>query len=369
MTDVDEAMIRESARGFLARQFPSDALHRALDAPPIALDRDGWSTLAQQGWLGMTVPPEYGGLGMPLAALCIVAEEMGRALVPLPFCATAALTVSALAHYGSADQQARWLPRIARGEVAATLAYSEGPGDSGDLPRTRARAGSIHGIKMPVLDGMSADIALLLARDGRGVSLFLAELSGPGVTRELLTSLDPTRPPARIAFDGAPAERLGPPGDGAKLLAGLLDEAIIALAFEQIGGAQRCLDAATAYASERYAFGRLIGSFQAIRHKLADIYIRIEVARLNAEAALLALDQRAPDASLAAASARIAASDAYWQAAKENIQVHGGIGFTWEMDCHLFYRRSKLLAVSWGSAARWGERLASTLLALPENEQ
>ncbi|RYE01381.1 MAG: acyl-CoA dehydrogenase, partial [Sphingomonadales bacterium] len=157
-------------------------------------------------------------------------------------------------------------------------------------------------------------------------------------------------------------ERLGAAGAGAALLEELLVRASVPLAFEQIGGAQRCLDMAVDYARERYAFGRAIGSFQAIKHKLADIYLRIEVARLNAHHAALALDQDAADLPLAAAAARVAACDAYWLAAKENIHVHGGIGFTWEMDCHLFYRRSKLLAATGGPATEWKARIAAQLL-------
>jgi alkylation response protein AidB-like acyl-CoA dehydrogenase len=359
----EAALIQSSARGFLEARFPLTASRLALDAPAATLDRDAWRAMAEQGWLGVSIAEEFGGLGLPATHLCVLAEEMGRALAPIPFCGTIALFAPAIARLGTREQKARWLPRVARGEVAAALAVSEGPGAAaGQKLRTRHRDGVVEGAKLPVLDGIAADVAIVLARDGRGQSLFIVDLAAAGVEREALQTLDPTRPAARLRFDGVPAERLGAAGAGPALLEAMLTRAIVPLAFEQIGGAQRCLESATDYARERYAFGRQIGSFQAIKHKLADMYLRIEVARLNAHHAALSLQQDAPDLPLVAAAARIAACDASWLAAKENIHVHGGIGFTWEMDCHLFYRRSKLLAVTWEPASAWKERLAAHLL-------
>lgn len=359
----EEALIRASARRFLEARFPVAANRAALDAPPTALDRAGWRAIAEQGWLGLTIAEAHGGMGLPVTHLCVVAEEMGRALAPLPFMPTMALFAPAIARFGNADQQARWLPRIAAGEVAGVLAISEGPGSAlGQKPRTRVADGLIEGTKLPVLDGVAADAAIVLARDGRGRSLFLVEMAQPNVAVEPLQSIDASRPPARLRFDGAKAERLGAAGAGPAMLEDLLIRAAVPLAFEQIGGAARCLETATDYARERYAFGRPIGSFQAIKHKLANLYLRLQVARLNAEHAALSLHQQGPDLALAAAAARVSACEAYWLAAKENIHVHGGIGFTWEMDCHLFYRRSKLLAVTYGGASEWQARIAAQLL-------
>ncbi|RYY26703.1 MAG: acyl-CoA dehydrogenase [Sphingomonadales bacterium] len=363
MIPVDEeSLIRASVRGFAAEYFPLEANRRALDEAA-TFDRPTWRAMAEQGWLGMSIAEEFGGLGLPVTNLCIVAEEMGRALAPVPFCATLGLFAPAIAHAGTPEQQAHWLPRIAAGEVTGAVAISEGPGAAtGQKLRTRHAGGAIKGTKLPVLDGMAADAAIVLARDGRSESLFIVDLRKQGIERETLETIDPSRPAATLRFDGAKAERLGAAGTGAELLEYLLARAAVPLAFEQIGGAQRCLEMAVEYARDRYAFGRAIGSFQAIKHKLADLYLRIEVARLNAHHAASVLDQNAPDLPLAAAAARVSACDAYWMAAKENIHVHGGIGFTWEMDCHLFYRRSKLLAVTSGPATEWKARIAAHLL-------
>ena len=201
----------------------------------------------------------------------------------------------------------------------------------------------------------------MLAKEGGQPGLFLVDLAGAGVTRETLKTLDPTRGAARLTFAGAPAERLGEAGEGLALVEQVLDRAAVLLAFEQVGGADRCLEMAKDYALERYAFGRPIGSYQAIKHKLADIYVKNELARSNAYYGAWALNTGAAELPMAAAAARIAACEAFWFAAKENIQTHGGIGFTWEMDCHLFYRRARQLGLVAGGAKGWKERLVSQL--------
>ncbi|HEX3366548.1 acyl-CoA dehydrogenase, partial [Phenylobacterium sp.] len=225
----------------------------------------------------------------------------------------------------------------------------------------RVEGGRLTGTKLPVTDGDIADLAVVLARENGPLGLFLVELGGAGVTREALETLDPTRGAARLTFAGAPAERLGDAGEGLSIAEQVLNRAAVLLAFEQCGGADRCLEMAKAYALERYAFGRVIASYQAIKHKLADIYIKNELARSNAYYGAWALNTDAPEMPLAASAARIAASEAFWFAAKENIQTHGGIGFTWEMDCHLYYRRSRQLSLVAGAPRVWKERLVSHL--------
>ena len=229
---------------------------------------------------------------------------------------------------------------------------------------TRAEGGRLTGTKMPVMDGDVADFAVVLAAQGQGrAGLYLVELTGPGVARATLATVDPTRSHARVVLDGAPAEPLGAAGQGWPLAERLLDRAAVLVAFEQIGGAQAALDMAREYAMGRFAFGRQIASFQAIKHKLADMYVGIELARSNAYYGAWALSKDAPELGVAAAAARVAASEAYYHAAKENIQVHGGMGFTWEFDCHLHYRRAKLTGLMLGSARRWKELLVSRLEA------
>jgi alkylation response protein AidB-like acyl-CoA dehydrogenase len=224
----------------------------------------------------------------------------------------------------------------------------------------------VNGIKLPVADGDVADFAVVVARaagNGRETSLVLVDLHGPGVTRTPVRTVDPTRSHARIALDGAPCEPLGAPGAGAALLERLLDRAAVLFAFEQVGGAQAALEMARDYALGRFAFGRPIGSFQAIKHKLVDMYVAIELARSNAYYGAWALATGSPAVPIAAATARVSATEAFNLAARENIQTHGGMGFTWEFDCHLYHRRARLLALGLGSARRWKDALIRRLEA------
>ena len=229
---------------------------------------------------------------------------------------------------------------------------------------TRAEGSRLTGTKMPVADGDVADFAVVLAAQGDGrAGLFLVDLKEPGVTRASLATVDPTRSHARIVLEGAPGEPLGAPGAGWPLTERLLDRAAVLVAFEQLGGAQAALEMAREYALGRFAFGRQIASFQAIKHKLADMYVGVELARSNAYYGAWALTKDAPELPVAAAAARVAASEAYYHAAKENIQIHGGMGFTWEFDCHLHYRRAKLTGLMLGSARRWKDLLVARLEA------
>jgi alkylation response protein AidB-like acyl-CoA dehydrogenase len=221
--------------------------------------------------------------------------------------------------------------------------------------------GKLTGVKIPVTDGDVAHLAVVLAKEGGRPGLFIVDLGEAAVQRETVATLDPTRSAARLTFDGASAERLGPPGEGMELAQAVFDRAAVLIAFEQLGGAGRALEMARDYALNRYAFGRLIGSFQAIKHKLADVYVKNELARSHAYYGAWALESGASELAEAAAAARIAACDAYWFAAKENIQVHGGMGFTWDMDCHLYYRRSRQLGLVAGAPGVWKERLVEQL--------
>jgi len=254
------------------------------------------------------------------------------------------------------------LPKIAAGEVIGAFATSEGPGAYTEANlAARVEGGKITGVKVPVTDGEVADWIVVLAKEGGRSGLFLVDAAQGGVTREPLKTLDPSRGAAKLTFAGAPAERLGPAGEGASLAEQVMDRAAVLLAFEQLGGADRCLDMAKDYALERYAFGRPIGGYQAIKHKLADVYVKNELARSNAYYGAWALNAGAAELPIAAAAARVAASEAFWFASKENIQTHGGMGFTWEVDCHLYYRRSRQLALVAGAPKVWKERLVRQL--------
>jgi alkylation response protein AidB-like acyl-CoA dehydrogenase len=246
--------------------------------------------------------------------------------------------------------------------LIGALAISEGPGAATAASiKTIFNGSTVSGTKIPVTDGDIANKAIVVAREGAGISMVLVDLKGPGVTRTVLKTLDPTRSHAEITFDNAPGERLGEAGQGWNLVQRTLDRAAVYLAFEQLGGADRCLEMAKAWAMERYAFGRPIAGYQAIKHKLADMYVKNEVGRSNAYYGAWALNTDAPELPIAAAASRVAATEAFDFAAKENIQTHGGMGFTWEVDCHLYYRRAKLLGVQAGALKTWKERLVTQL--------
>ena len=358
----DQKALKAEARRFLAARAPLSVARAVLDAPSLSFDRDLWQAVAAQGWCGAAIPEIYGGLGAGYVELCALAEELGRSLAPIPFASSVYFFAEALLLAGSEDQKAARLPAIASGEVIGALATSEGPGVLTPARlTTRVVDGKLWGEKIPVIDGDIADAAIVLAAENGEPGLYLVDLGGAGVVRQTLKTLDPTRSAARLVFSGAPAEPLGAAGQGFDLLQRIEDRAAILLAFEQLGGADRCLEMARDYALERYAFGRPIGGYQAIKHKLADVYVKNEVARSNAYYGAWALASDAPELPVAAASARIAACDAYWHASKENIQTHGGIGFTWEADCHLFYRRSRHLSLVAGAPRVWKVRLTDRL--------
>ena len=355
----DQKVLRDQARKFLSERASSARVRRILetDAP---YDQDLWRGMAEMGWMGTAIPESHGGAGLGYLELCVIAEELGRSLAPTPFSSSIYLAAEAIQLAGSPEQRKRWLPRLAMGESIGCLALAEGPRPPAPgAIDTRAPGGRLTGVKLPVADGDVADVAIVMAGD----SLFLAELAAPGVTRTPVRTVDPTRSHARIAFDGAAAEPLGAPGQGWALLGRLFDRAAVLLAFEQVGGAQAALDMAREYALGRFAFGRPIASFQAIKHKLVDMYVGIELARSNAYYGAWALSTGAPELPVAAAAARVSATEAYYHAAKENIQTHGGMGFTWEFDCHMYYRRAKLLALALGSARRWKDELITRLEA------
>ena len=361
----DQKALRDQARKFLGEHASSTRVRRILDTDE-PYDRELWRGVAEMGWTGTAIPDAYGGAGFGHLELCVIAEELGRSVAPIPFSSTVYLAAEALLLAGSEAQKRTWLPRIAGGETIGCLALSEGAGTSAPRAiKTRAAAGKLTGTKAPVADGDVADLAIVAARtDGVGdLSLYLVDLAGAGVGRATLTTVDPTRSHARLTFDGTRAEPLGAAGAGSAILERVFDRAAVLVAFEQVGGAQAALDMAREYAMGRFAFGRPIASFQAIKHKLVDMYVGVELARSNAYYAAWALSTDAAELPVAAATARVSATEAYFHAAKENIQTHGGMGFTWEFDCHLHYRRAKLTGLGLGSARRWKDLLITRLQA------
>ncbi len=353
--------LREQAKKFLADRCPTSVPRGILDGTE-PFHRGLWQEMADLGWVGAAVPEEYGGGGLGHLAVCVLAEELGYAIAPVPFSSSVYLASEAIALFGSNAQKERYLPKLASGEAIGSFAFAERPGAS-DPRRLEAMIadGRLTGTKSPVADGDVADIAVVAVRaSGQAPCLHVVDLQGPGVVRSKVDTFDPTRSHARIAFTAAPADTLAG-SEGADAVRHLLDRAAVMMAFEQVGGAQAALDMAVAYAKDRYAFGRPIGSFQAIKHKLADVYVAVQLARSNAYYGAWALHTDANELPVAAALSRVAATDAGWQATKENIQTHGGMGFTWQFDCHMYYRRARLLGLALGSAREWKLRLVDEL--------
>lgn len=367
----DQKALRNQSRRFLESACSMQRLRRILDNNEATYDRELWKSIAEQGWLGACIREEHGGLGLSHLELCVLSEELGRVLAPIPFASTLYLFAEALMLAGSEDQKLSYLPRIARGDLIGAVAGDDWIGSTTPLAQNRrtgfdnvgvtAQDCRLNGIKSAVIDGGIADAGIVLAIEQDLLSLFIVNLNAKGVARKNVRTLDPTRDCAQWQFGDVLAERLGSPGQGSKILETVFDKAAVLIAFEQLGGADRCLEMAGLYAADRYAFGKPIGSFQAIKHKLVDVFVKNELARGNCYFGAWALNTNAIQLPIAASAARVAASDAFWHASKENIQTHGGIGYTWESDCHLFYRRACQLSTSIASPEIWKERLVSHL--------
>jgi alkylation response protein AidB-like acyl-CoA dehydrogenase len=360
----DVKLLQKTARDYLAEHSPLSAARAVLESTQ-AYDERLWTGIAQMGWLGAAVPEELGGAGLGHLALTTLAEELGRALSPIPFSSSVYLAMEALLLAGTAEQKRAHLPRLASGELIGTLAVTEGPGHGGAAAiETTYAAGRVTGTKVCVPDGIVAGLAIVAAREPGGSPCLVAvDLPGARSERVAMESIDPTRSLARLVFDGTPGARLGEPGHGTALMERVFDRAAVLLAFEQLGGAARALEITGAYAMGRYVFGRPIASFQALKHRLADLWAAVELARSNCFYGAWALHTDSPELPIAAAAARVSATAAYERAVREMIQMHGGAGFTWEYDCHLFYRRSKLLALTLGPVHQWRERLVHHLQA------
>lgn len=364
----DQKQLKDQARRFLEAKSSSKAVRVILDGPE-PYDKALWKGLAEMGFMGTAIPEAYGGLGASYLELCVIAEELGRAVAPVPFSSSIFLAAEFLLAAGTEAQKQAYLPKLASGELIGSFALAEGIGHA--TPKSiqaSVSGGKLTGVKIPVLDGDVADFAVVAARmsagsEARAISLFLVDLKGADVTRTPVETIDPTRSQARIEFAGAAVEPLGQPGEGWRVLTDVLDRAAVLTAFEQLGGADRALEMGRDYALDRMAFGRPIGSFQAVKHMLADMYVSATLARSNCYYGAWALSTGSGELPEAAATARVSATLAYRHCAKNNIQVHGGMGFTWQFDCHLHYRRSNLLALSLGSPSVWEDKLIERLRA------
>jgi alkylation response protein AidB-like acyl-CoA dehydrogenase len=362
----EHALLRGEARRFLAERLPIAELRRQVDAG-VRLDRGLWKEIAQLGWVGLVLPERFGGAGLGWLHLAILMEEMGRRLVPGPFLGS--LLAGIAIERGASDaQRERWLPAIASGETIASLALVE-PGGGFEPGTTAASADPVEGgwvlrgRKTHGVGGADAGLVVAAFREPSGrVSLFAIELPAPGVTAEDEVSIDPTRPTARIAFDGV---RVGAEarlaGDGAAALADTLVRGCAALAAEQVGGAESVLQLTRQYAIDRKQFERPIGFFQAVKHPIVDMMCGIELARSLTCGAAAALDAGTPGAEVHARMAKALAGDVYAQAVRKGVQLHGGYGFTWDCDVHLYFRRAMWSRPMLGDAIHHRRHLAGTL--------
>jgi alkylation response protein AidB-like acyl-CoA dehydrogenase len=361
----EQAQLRETVREFLDDACPIAEVRRLMETAE-GWDRGVWKQLAELGLPGLIVPEEHGGAGLGHVDLAIVFEELGRSLACVPYLSTVGLAASALLSVEDDSGQAELLPAIAGGETTATLAFTEdGGGWSLDRIGTRASESgdgwTLEGRKTVVVDGATADLVLVTALTPDGLGLFAVEHGADGLTATPLPSMDPTRKLARIELAGTPARAVGAPGAVAEALERTLDLAGVALAAEQAGGAARCVEVAAEYARDRAQFGRRIGSFQSIKHRCAEMLVDVESARNAAFAAAALADAGSPDFPVAASLAQAVCSEASFRIAADNIQVHGGIGFTWEHDAHLYFKRAKSSELLLGDAVHHRDVLGRRL--------
>ncbi|GAA2448081.1 acyl-CoA dehydrogenase family protein [Actinomadura vinacea] len=364
-TDQDHESVRSSVRGFLTRSGTEADVRRIMESEP-GHDPDGWAALGKR--LGVTaigVPEELGGAGFGFAELAIVLEELGTALYPSPLFGSRVLAAEALMRSGD-ERVADEVAALADGETIGCLALSEHSGawrpDRVSVKATPAGDGySLEGRASFVVDGAAADLVVVVADLAGEPSLFLVPPDAEGLEREPLQTVDLTRRQARLTFDGCPARLVGTPGTAPRVVASVLDLAAIALAAEQVGGAQRCLDLAVDHAKTRVQFGRPIGSFQAVKHKCADVLLELDAARTAVRTAAWSVDNAPDEVPVLASLVKAHCSEMYELAARECIQIHGGMGFTWEYAAQLYFKRAHSSALMFGTPDHHREALADRL--------
>jgi alkylation response protein AidB-like acyl-CoA dehydrogenase len=362
----EQEELRRITRQFLD-QKSDEATVRQLMETTEGYDPAVWNQMAEQmGLQGLIIPEEFGGSGYSYVELIVVLEEMGRRLLPAPYFATVALAANTLIHSGDDAAKKELLPGIASGETIATLAFTEENGrwDESGITMTATKSGdgyTLSGTKMFVLDGHTASLVLVAAKTDKGVSLFQVAGDAQGLTRTPLSTMDQTRKQAKLEFADTPAKLIGSEGQGWSVLERVLDLAAVALAAEQVGGAQFVLEMAVQYAKDRVQFGRPIGSFQAIKHKCADMLLEVESAKSAAYYAGWCAAELNDELPSVASLAKAYCSEAYFHAAAENIQIHGGIGFTWEHPAHLYFKRAKSSELLFGDPTYHRELLAQRI--------
>jgi len=362
----EQEELRKVVKDFLNAKS-SEATVRELMDTESGYDTAIWSQMGEQmGLQGLIIPEEFGGSGYSYVELIVVLEEMGRRLLCAPYFSTVVLAANTLLHSGDEAAKAKYLPGIASGETIATLAFTEANGKWDESGITLEATGSgdswtLTGEKMYVLDGHTAGLVLVAAKTAKGTSLFAVDGAAAGLTRTALSTMDQTRKQARLEFAGVPAELIGTEGEGWTVLSRVLDLAAVGLAAEQVGGAQECLEMAVQYAKDRVQFGRPIGSFQAIKHKCADMLLETESAKSAAYYAGWCAAELNDELPSVASLAKSYCSEAYFHTTAENIQIHGGIGFTWEHPAHLYFKRAKSSELLFGDPTYHRELLAQRI--------
>jgi alkylation response protein AidB-like acyl-CoA dehydrogenase len=372
----EQEELRSIARSFLERASGPEQIRSAMESP-LGYDEEVWGQIATElGWPCIHIPEAYGGLGLGQVDLAVLLEACGEFMLCAPFFSTVALGANTLLELGSEDQKCRWLPAIADGTTTATLAFAEKSGrwdgagiEATATPSRDGDAYLLNGEKAWVVDGHSAGLVLIAVRSpgsegDDGLSVFAVAGDAPGLERTALVTMDQTRRMAELRMTDvrvSAADCLGTPGAAAAGLRRSLDLVAIALAAEQVGGAQRCLDMAVAYAKERVQFGRPIGSFQAIKHKCADMMLAVETARSALYYAACIAGDGSDDVSINASLAKAWCSEAYFRCASDNIQIHGGVGFTWEYDPHLHFKRARSSEAWLGDPNYHRERVATAI--------
>ena len=365
----EQEELRKTVRSFLDAKSPETEVRRLMETTE-GYDSAVWNQMgAELGLQGLIIPEDFGGSGYGYVELGVVLEEMGRSLLCAPFFSTVALAANALMHSGDDAAKKAHLPGIASGATIATLAFTEPSGkwDEAGITMTATGSGAgsggwtLDGTKSFVLDGHTASLVIVAARTAKGVSLFAVDGGASGLTRTALSTMDQTRKQAKLEFAGTPATLVGTEGEGWKTLSTVLDLAAVALAAEQVGGAQKVLDMAVEYAKVRVQFGRPIGSFQAIKHKCADMLLEVESAKSAAYYGMWCASEMNDELPSVASLAKAYCSEAYFHATAENIQIHGGIGFTWEHPAHLYFKRAKSSELLFGDPTYHRELLAQRI--------
>ena len=353
----DQRDLASSVKRFVAGQAPMSAVRKTI-ASEASFDPEVWRRLSQDlGVAGLAIPEEYGGAGASWSELVVALRELGAGLVPSPLLATSVLATGTLLALDDEEARREWLPRFAEGTAVGTLAVSEGPRREWPVADSAVTVadGALTGTKTAVLNAADADVLLVTTAEG----IVLVEKGAPGLTITTVESLDLTRGIANVSFEGTPGRLLA--GDAVAAIETVADLANLALAAEQAAATKACLDMTTEYAKIRYSFGQPIGIYQGVKHPLADIYTDWALTDAAVRKAAESLAEGSPTASLDAASARLLASSGYVEAAKMTMLLHGGIGFTWEHDAHLYYRNAITGNVLLGGPTAQQDRVAEKL--------